>query len=160
MPFLHRLSHFAALAGLACMTILIRLCLLILFVVELTVGVWNQLFPESFYNDFPTVDLTPAFSEPYARDFGGATLGSALLVGLAVIRPRAAFVIPAAAAYSLFSLPHFVFHLGHMHNASTLEAVTLTTANAVVAALGLAAIALTLLRDRAASPLAVDSNPM
>lgn len=142
-------SRLGAGVGLADMTLLIRLGLLILFLVEVVVGFWNQVFPASFYENFPTVDLTPPFSEHYARDFGGATLGIALLLLIALIRPRAAFVIPAAAAYSVFSIPHFLFHLGHTHGATTAEIVALTTANAVVMVLGLAVIGLTVVRDRA-----------
>ena len=134
------------------MTVLIRLCLLILFLVEFTVGLWNQLFPASFYRDFPTVDLTPPFSEHYARDFGGATLGIALLLGLALIRPRAVFVIPAAAAYTVFSLPHLIFHQTHTHGATTSEVIALGVANSSVAALGVAAIGLTVARDRRPQP--------
>lgn len=135
-------------AGLSGMSLLIRLGLLILFVVEFVVGVWNQVFPASFFEHFPTVDLTPPYSEHYARDFGGATLGIALLLLIALIRPRAAFVIPAAAAYTVFSLPHFLFHLGHTHGATTTETVALTSANAFVLLVGLGVIALTVVRDR------------
>jgi hypothetical protein len=124
------------------MIIFIRIALALLFLDELVVGLWNQAFPASFYEHFPTVDLTPPFSEHYARDFGGATLGIALLLGIAFVRPRAAYVIPAALAYSVFSVPHFVFHLEHLRGASTGQAVFLTTANAAVALLGLAAVAL------------------
>jgi hypothetical protein len=130
------------------MTRLIRLGLLILFLVEFVVGFWNQVFPASFYEHFPTVDLTPPYSEHYARDFGGATLGIAVLLLIALIRPRAAFVIPAATAYTVFSLPHFLFHLGHTHGATTLEILALTTANAVVLLVGVGVIALTVVRDR------------
>ena len=130
------------------MTIFIRIALAVLFLDELVVGFWNQAFPASFYERFPTVDLTPPFSEHYARDFGGATLGIALLLGIAFVRPRAAYVIPAALAYSVFSVPHFVFHLEHLHGASTGQAVFLTTANAAVALLGLAAVAVAAPRRR------------
>ena len=130
------------------MIIFIRIALALLFLDELVVGLWNQAFPASFYEHFPTVDLTPPFSEHYARDFGGATLGIALLLGIAFVRPRAAYVIPAALAYSVFSVPHFVFHLEHLHDASTGQAVFLTTANAAVALLGLAAVAITALGRR------------
>jgi hypothetical protein len=133
------------------MTILIRIALAVLFLDELVVGFWNQVFPASFYDHFPTVDLTPPFSEHYARDFGGATLGIALLLGIAFVRPRAAYVVPAALAYSVFSVPHFVFHLEHLHGASAGQAVLLTTANAVVALLGLAAVALAALGRRTAT---------
>ncbi|GIF57560.1 hypothetical protein Air01nite_36550 [Asanoa iriomotensis] len=129
------------------MTLLIRIALAILFLDELVVGFWNQVFPRSFYDHFPTVTLTPPFSEHYARDFGGATLGLALLLGIALVKPRAVFTIPAAAAYSVFAVPHFFFHLSHLAHATVGQAVFLTTANAVVALLGLAVIVLTLIRD-------------
>ncbi|PJJ65654.1 hypothetical protein [Compostimonas suwonensis] len=130
------------------MTLSIRIGLALLFITEFTVGFWNLAFPQSFYDDFPTVDLTPPFSEHYARDFGGATLGIALLLGFALIVPRAVFVIPAAVAYSMFSIPHFFFHLAHLEHATAGEAVLLTSGNAVVALLGLGVILLTVLRDR------------
>ena len=130
------------------MTALIRLQLAILVLVELLVGFWNQVFPASFYQTFPTVDLTPPYSEHYARDFGGATLGIALVLAIALISPRAVFVIPATLTYSLYSIPHLFFHVHHLQGASSLEAVGLTAANALVALMGLAAIAMTVARDR------------
>ncbi|MEV4823245.1 hypothetical protein [Micromonospora sp. NPDC049274] len=129
------------------LTALIRIALAVLFLDQLVVGFWNQFFPGSFYTNFPTVTLTPPFSEHYARDFGGATLGLAVVLGTALVAPRAAFVIPAAAAFSTYAIPHFFFHLTHLDHASPAEAVFLTTANAVVALLGLLAITLTLIRD-------------
>ncbi|MEU8386874.1 hypothetical protein [Micromonospora sp. NPDC048842] len=131
----------------AALTALIRIALAVLFLDELVVGFWNQVFPESFYNNFPTVSLTPPFSDHYARDFGGATLGLAVVLGIALVAPRAVFTIPAAAAFSTFAIPHFFFHLTHLHHATPGEKVFLTTANAVVALLGLLVIALTLVRD-------------
>jgi hypothetical protein len=130
------------------MTVLLRLALAVLFATELVVGAWNQFAPESFYATFPTVDLTPPFSEHYARDFGGATLGIALLLGIALVKPRAHFVLPAALTYEVYSIPHFVFHLTHLEHATTAEAVALTAANAAVMLLGLFAVLLVLARDR------------
>jgi hypothetical protein len=130
------------------MTLLIRLQLAILVLVQLVVGFWNQAFPASFYRDFPTVDLSPPFSEHYARDFGGATLGIAVVLTIALVRPRAVFVIPATLAYSIYAIPHFFFHAHHLDGATTVEAIALTAANALVAVMGLAIITLTLARDR------------
>lgn len=132
------------------MTVLIRIALAILFLDELLVGFWNQAFPQSFYDHVPTVDLTPPFSEHYARDFGGATLGIALILAIALVAPRAEFVLPAALAFSVFAVPHFLFHLGHLEGATSGEAVLLTAANAAVALLGLLTIALTVVRRRRA----------
>ena len=118
--------------------ILVRLGLAILALDELVIGAWNQFAPESFYENFPTVDLTPPFSEHYARDFGGATLGIAVLLVIALIRPRPVIVGMATLAFSIFAVPHFVFHLEHLDHATTTEAVLLTAGNASVALIGLA----------------------
>ena len=118
--------------------ILVRLGLAILALDEVVIGAWNQFAPESFYENFPTVDLTPPFSEHYARDFGGATLGIAVLLVIALIRPRPVIVGMATLAFSIFAVPHFVFHLEHLDHATTTEAVLLTAGNASVALIGLA----------------------
>ena len=118
--------------------ILVRLGLAILALDEVVIGAWNQFAPESFYENFPTVDLTPPFSEHYARDFGGATLGIAVLLVIALILPRPVIVGMATLAFSIFAVPHFVFHLEHLDHATTNEAVLLTAGNASVALIGLA----------------------
>lgn len=139
------------------MTLFIRIGLAVLLLDELVVGGWNAVAPESFYRNFPTVDLTPPFSEHYARDFGEATLGTAVIILIALIRPKAHFVIPAMLAYSVFSVPHFFFHLTHLEMATTSQAIFLTTANAVVALLGLAIIGVTIARDRAGRDAGTES---
>lgn len=134
------------------MTVVTRLTLAVLIVVELVVGLWNQFWPESFYENFPTVSNDPPFSEHYARDFGGATLGIAAVLIAAFVLPRAALVITAGIAYSVFAIPHFVFHASHLEHASEADAAFLLIANGVVALLGLFVIALGVLRmgrDRA-----------
>lgn len=139
------------------MTVFIRIGLAVLFLDELIVGAWNAFAPRSFYDNFPTVDLTPPLSEHYARDFGWATLGIALLLGIAFCVPKTHFVVPAAAAFSVFAVPHFFFHLGHLHGATTAEAVALTSANAVVAVLGIAVIVAAVIRDRLSGVVARDT---
>ena len=117
---------------------IVRIGLGVLAAFELMVGVWNQFFPESFYENFPTVDITPPFSEHYARDFGGATLGLAIVLVIACIRPTPLLVLAASLAYSAFSLPHFVFHLEHLDGTTPLEGVVLTGGNALLALIGAA----------------------
>ena len=130
-----------------------RIALAVLALDELVVGLWNQFFPQSFYANFPTVDLTPPFSEHYARDFGGATLGIAAVLLVALIRPDPWLVLVAGLAYSLFGVPHFVFHLEHLEHATTVQAILLTAGNGVVALLGVfvtASAVVRISRDRAA----------
>jgi hypothetical protein len=115
---------------------IIRIGLALLALNELVVGAWNQFAPESFYENFPTVDLTPPFSEHYARDFGGATLGIAVVLIIAVVRPTPVVAGLAALAYTVFALPHFVFHLEHLDGATGAQALALTAANAAVTLIG------------------------
>lgn len=130
------------------MTVVLRIALFVLAVNELVVGAWNQFAPASFYEHFPTVDQTPPFSEHYARDFGGATLGIAVLLVVAFVRPHGAFPLPAGIAYTVFAVPHFVFHLHHLEHATPAEAAFLVLGNGAAALLGMLVIVLAVLRAR------------
>lgn len=132
------------------MTVVLRIALGLLALDELVVGAWNQFAPESFYQHFPTVELTPPFSEHYARDFGGATLGIAVLLVVAFVRPYGGFALPAGIAYTVFSLPHFVFHVTHLDEATSADAVFLIVGNGLAALLGVLVIVLAVLRMRRA----------
>lgn len=107
------------------MKLAIRAGLGILALVELGLGLWTQFFPESFYRDFPTVGLTPPFSEHLMRDFGGATLGLAVVLGAAAWWLERRLVLAALVAYLVFAVPHFVFHLEHLAHATTADAAFL-----------------------------------
>ena len=103
----------------------LRAGLTVLASVELVLGGWTLLFPASFYADVPTVDLTPPFSEHLFRDFGGATLGLALVLGSAAVTLEKRLVTVALLAYLAFSGPHLLFHLGQLSGASGTEAFVL-----------------------------------
>jgi nitric oxide reductase large subunit len=105
---------------------ILRAGLIALAGVELVLGGWTLLFPASFYRDVPTVDLTPPFSEHLFRDFGGATLGIALVLAAAALWMELRLVVLALLAYLAFSAPHLAFHLGHLQGATALEAGVLT----------------------------------
>lgn len=134
---------------------MLRIALAVLAVNELIVGAGNQFAPRTFYDNFPTVDLTPPYSEHFARDFGGATLGIAVLLVIAFVRPRGRFPLPAGIAYSVYSVPHFVFHAAHLEHATPAEAAFLVVGNAIVAVLGVLVIVLAVVamsRDRRTRP--------
>lgn len=105
---------------------LLRVGVALLAVIEVVLGFWTAFFPESFYA-LPTLDLTPPFSEHLMRDFGGATLGLAVVLIAATIWPETKLVIVALAAYLAFSVPHFVFHVLHVDGATALQATILLT---------------------------------
>jgi Domain of unknown function (DUF4345) len=126
----------------------VRAGLALLALVELVLGTWTLLFPESFYRDVPTVDLTPPYSEHLFRDFGGATLGLALVLAAAAVWMELRWIVVALLAYLAFAAPHLVFHLGHLHDATAVEAGVLTTllAGSVALPAGLLVLTLTTLR--------------
>jgi hypothetical protein len=137
------------------MTVVLRIGLAVLAAVELVVGAWNQFWPESFYTDFPSVQLTPPFAEHYARDFGGATLGIGIVLAAAAIVPRTVLVVPALLAVTAFGIPHFVFHLHHLEHATPFELVFVVGGTGLTAWLPpvlLVVAVLRMRRDRRARP--------
>lgn len=130
------------------MTVFIRLGLGFLILDQLVVGIWNAIWPESFYRNFPTVDLTPPFSEHYARDFGGATLGIGLILIIGFFSTKAHFVVPGTLGFLLYAVPHFFYHVANLEGATIGEAIALTSANAFVVLLGISIILVTIARDR------------
>ncbi len=99
----------------------VRIGLVLLAAIQLITGSWMQVFPQSFYRDFPTVDLTPPFSEHLMRDFGGASLGLAVVLVAAAIWMDDRLVAVALIAYLVYAIPHLVFHLTHLHHATAAD---------------------------------------
>ena len=130
------------------MIAVLRVGLGVLAATAVMIGVWNQFFPEHFYANFPGVALTPPFAEHYARDYGGATLGTAVVLIAATAFPRSVLVIPALLAVLAFAVPHAWFHLHHVEDASPPVAtvVLLMTIGQPVATLALLVVALVRLR--------------
>jgi hypothetical protein len=121
----------------------------------LVLGFWTALFPESFYNDVPTVDLTPPYSEHLFRDLGGASLGIAVVRIAVVIWLERRLVIVSLIAHLALSAPHLAFHAGHLHGMSQLMRTVLIIALAFSALLPLALIGV----PTVASPQAVRRSP-
>lgn len=129
------------------MTLMLRLGLAAFALAELVLGTWTAFFPQSFY-ELPTIDLTPPFSEHLMRDFGGATLGIAIVLAAAAIWPSTRLVVVALLAYLAFSVPHFVFHAAHLENATPGEAAQLMVSLGASVALPVALLVLALVRAR------------
>ena len=126
------------------MSPLLRPGLALLAAVEVVLGLWTLLFPASFYSDVPTVDLTPPFSEHLFRDFGGATLGLAVVLTAAAVWTERRLVVVALLGYLTFSAPHLVFHLGHLDGAGgpTATALVVVLAGSVLLPWALLVVAL------------------
>ncbi|RBY75668.1 hypothetical protein DQ239_16480 [Blastococcus sp. TF02-09] len=122
----------------------LRSGLALLAAVQLVLGGWTLLSPASFYDDVPTVDLTPPFSEHAFRDLGGATLGLAVVLIAAAVWTERRLIAVALLAYLAFSVPHLIFHLGHLQGAGGPTAAVLVVLLAGSVALPLALLAVTL----------------
>jgi len=124
-------------------TAALRIGLAVLALAAWVIGGWNLVLPEHFYENFPGVALTPPFAEHYARDFGGATLGLAIVLTAAAAVPQTLLVVPALLGILAFAVPHAWFHLHHVEEATPdVAAVTLVlTVGQPVLALALLVLA-------------------
>ena len=103
------------------MRLAVRIGLGILVAVQLGTGLWQLVLPDSFYRDFPTVDLAPPFNEHLMRDFGGANVAIGVIVLVVAIWFERRYVQLVLIAYLAFSTPHLVFHMTHLHGASAFD---------------------------------------
>ena len=99
----------------------VRVGLGILAAVQLGTGLWQLILPRSFYEDFPTVDLAPPFNEHLMRDFGGANVAIGIIVVVVTVWLEKRLVQLVLIAYLAFAVPHLLFHLSHLHDASASE---------------------------------------
>lgn len=96
----------------------LRAGLSFLAALQMLVGIWTLFFPSSFYNDVPTVDWTPPYSEHLFRDFGSTTLGIGIVLIAAAIWLERRLVLVALLAYLAYSVPHLAFHAHHLEGDS------------------------------------------
>jgi len=106
----------------------------------LLVGVWAQLFPRSFYDDFPGagrvwVAVDGPYNEHLVRDVGGLQLALALVAIVALVSGSVLVARVAGGAALVYGVPHLVYHAVHLDAFDTGDKV------ALVGSLGLAALA-------------------
>ena len=90
-----------------------------LFYLAITIGilaVWILVAPRNFYDNFPGagahwVSALPPYNEHLERDFGAASLGLALLAGLAAYWMDKRVIQAAAVTLLAAGLPHLIYHL-------------------------------------------------
>lgn len=104
------------------------------------IGGWAQLFPRSFYDDFPGlgrawVAMDGPFNEHLVRDVGGLNLALAFVALMALVSGSVLLARTAGGAALLYGVPHLVYHASHLGPYSTGDAV------ALVGSLGFVAIA-------------------
>jgi hypothetical protein len=117
----------------------------------LTIGLWQAVFPASFYADFPGMGhhwVSPdgPYNEHLLRDVG---LGNLAIGAVAVVALRTGVVWLARAvglAVLVVNLPHQLYHQAHVSVLPTLTDQVLQSVS--LAAVSLAAIALAVLSFR------------
>jgi hypothetical protein len=86
----------------------------------LSVGLWALFLPASFYEDFPLsgrdwISTLGPYNEHLVRDVGALNLALGVLLALAAVLPDQRLVQVSLAAYLVYAVPHFLFHLTQTH---------------------------------------------
>jgi hypothetical protein len=104
-----------------------RLSLAYLFAATLLIGLPATLAPQTFYDDFPFVAhwvaLLPPYNEHLVTDVGGLYLGFAVLFAWAAWTLERTLVCAVCAAWLLTAGLHLIFHVGHLDDFGTADAV-------------------------------------
>jgi hypothetical protein len=116
----------------------------ILAVSGLNVGLWIQIAPRSFFDDFPGaghrwVAAFGPYNEHLLRDFGAMNVALGVLAAVALFRYRRSLVRAAAGAWLVFGAQHLLFHLFHVDMLDGADRIASPAAlAAVIAAAGVA----------------------
>jgi hypothetical protein len=93
-----------------------RVLLALVAAAQAEVGLWGELAPHSFYENFPgfgrhwVAPIGP-YDEHLVRDYASAEIGLAVLLACAAVWFTRHVVLIAGAAFLAGTLPHFIFHL-------------------------------------------------
>jgi hypothetical protein len=102
----------------------IRIALIYLTVTIGFLAIWILIAPKGFYDNFPGgsvhwVSALPPYNEHLERDFGAASLGLALLTGLAAYWMERRVIQAAALCLLAAGIPHLAYHLTTTEHYST-----------------------------------------
>jgi hypothetical protein len=115
---------------------LVKLCLVILAIAALSVGLPALLIPEWFFDDYPAftawITLLPPYNEHLVSDVGGLYLGFGILFIWALFKPSRQLILPVCGAFLVVQVIHFLFHVGHLGDYSTFEAISQTIGLSVI----------------------------
>lgn len=92
------------------------------------VGIWALLAPHSFYDDFPLpgrdwVSSAGPYNEHLVRDVGGLYLALGVMTLWATLTLRTDLLVAVGLAWEVFSIPHLVFHVGHLDGLEAFDKV-------------------------------------
>ena len=115
---------------------LIKACLAFLAFAALSVGLPAAFAPGTFFDDYPFfaswVGLLPPYNEHLVTDVGGLYLGFGFLFIWALLKPSRQLILPLCAGWFIAQALHFVFHVGHLENFDTADAVAQTIGLALI----------------------------
>ncbi len=109
----------------------IRFLLLALGGPQALIGLWALLAPHSFYDDFPAgtdgwVRVLGPFDEHLVTDVGALFVALGVALAIAAFTLRRSAVLAATAAWLVFSVPHFLWHVFNLEPYGTRDAVANT----------------------------------
>ncbi|MEU3274397.1 hypothetical protein ABZ639_26440 [Saccharomonospora sp. NPDC006951] len=112
----------------------LRLGLGFLCATQLVVGLWALVLPAGFFA-LEVVGMGMAYNEHLMRDYGAMSLASAVVLGAAVLRPRAWLTRTALVMYLTWAVPHLVIHISMAGHLAPPTAVLLLSALTLAVAL-------------------------
>lgn len=117
------------------------------------VGGWAALGPRSFYDSFPGfhrvwVGVDGPFNEHLVRDVGGLYLALAFAGVAALARPEPVAGVVLGAGWTVFAVVHLGYHLHHLGELPTPDAIGNVVALGGTLALALRVLAVGLQEDR------------
>jgi hypothetical protein len=134
-----------------------RIALVVILVGSLVVGLWAQVVPRSFYDDFPGagrvwVAVDGPYNEHLVRDVGGLNLGLAFVAGVALVTGSLLVARAAGGAALVYGVPHLLYHATHLDPFDTVDVVSMLVALTLAALAGLLALAAPSSEAEEASP--------
>ena len=128
------------------MTRLRLVALVVLASSSAAIGGWAQLFPRSFYDDFPGlgrvwVAVDGPFNEHLVRDVGGLNLGLALVAIVALVTGSALVARAAGGAALIYGVPHLIYHATHLDGFDAVDKVAMLGGLAMTALAAVLAVA-------------------
>jgi hypothetical protein len=93
-----------------------RIGLALVAAAQAEVGIWGEVAPRSFYENFPGfgrhwVAPVGPYDEHLLRDYASAEIALAVLLACAAIWFTRTVVLIAGASFLAGTLPHFIYHL-------------------------------------------------
>jgi hypothetical protein len=97
---------------------LVRILLFVLAWPALLLGVWATLAPRNWYENFPGVGqawiaIDGSYNQHLIRDVGALNLALVVVTVVALVKLDRLLVRTTAAAWLVYSVPHFLYHATH-----------------------------------------------